>query len=173
MTCINYLLWYKACYIFFSLAKQRFIFCFYRPGIQEQRPHELLVKPSARAAVTGTRWSTCKATHMDIVCPCSLLPHGQRQQFLKSPIIHSHRETPPLNKWSEKESTERCPSVSIWTRRALTATCCCSHMSTEWESTPQSTAAKRQGRTHEPLGLTTNMPLLGLNVWVFISVSWV
>lgn len=137
MTCINYLLWYKPCYIFFSLAQQRFIFCFYRPGIQEQHPHELLVKPSARTAVTGTRWSTCKATHMDVSCPCSLLPHGQRQQFLKSPIIHSHPATPPLSKWSEKESTERCSSVSVWTRHALTATCCGSHMSTEWESTPQ------------------------------------
>lgn len=98
---------------FFSLAQQRFIFCFHGPGIQEQRPHELLVKPSARPAVTGSRWSTCKASHMDVGCPCSLLPHGQRQQFLKSSIIHSHLVIPPSSKWSEKESKERSPSVSV------------------------------------------------------------
>lgn len=80
---------------------------------------------------------------------CSLLPHGQRQQFL---IIHSHLATSPLRKWSEKESKERCPSVSAWTRHALTATCCCSHMSTEWESTPQRHSCQEAGKDSWALG---------------------
>lgn len=127
----------------FSTTKIYFLF------LEIRNPREIsswaFSQGVSQGAVTGAGWSTCKATHMGVACPWSLLPYGQRQQFLENPSILSHPAAPPLSKWPEKETKERCPGVWV-----LEETCFYCHMLLITQSSHEYRMGKHYTKTQLP-----------------------